>query len=125
MKKFILIFLGVVVLLFVSMYLVDLLLVGAPLRKIGECFRDAGIDAGKVGDQMKTINDKQERLNLICKADNEDFPKLTSCLSQISDNYFAGTFLLKVVPSVSQNLRETVTIHNKVCPNSPLIYPTF
>jgi energy-coupling factor transporter transmembrane protein EcfT len=90
-----------------------------------KCFTDETGKQAIIFDRAQSMSPGEERNQFICQEDVVSFKRLTQCFNKSKQNNSLSFSIYSRLPKFRKIINETITTHNKLCPELPLISPSF
>lgn len=99
--------------------------ISSGFTKSTQCFTHGAKLADVTFQKAQTMSPGNERNQFICSEDLASIKRLTDCLNITRKENKLSFVIYSSLPTMEQTINETITSHNKACPDSPLEKPVF
>lgn len=99
--------------------------ISSGFSKSTQCFMNEAKSADTIFQKAQAMSPGVERNHLICSEDEASYQSLISCLKQSKQENGLSFALYSSLPKFNKTINETINSHNKLCPEAPLVLPSF
>ena len=94
--------------------------ISSGFSKSTQCFTEGAKSADAVFQKAQTMSPGNERNQFICSEDEASYHNLISCFKLSKQENGLSFALYSSLPKFNKTINETITSHNKLCPETPL-----
>ena len=101
------------------------ILIAPGFSKSTKCFTNEAERQALIYDRAQSMAPGEERNQFICNEDVASFKSLTQCFNVSRQDNNLSFSIYSRLPKFRRIISETITDHNELCPQSPLVNPNY